>query len=125
MRHPFLAAFAILGALALAGCNGPADCSSDASSRTVTVRAAKPGVSAVQCWSGCAPDSRDLDATRSGGWTATLADDQPSRVTLAAVDPDGGVLFAQRFKVEWAGCPATPTKRELVLFRPEGGTTSR
>ena len=121
MRHPMLAACAILGGLALGACSGPTDCGPDASSRTVTVTAAKPGVTGVECWSGCAPGSRDLEATESGDWTATLADDQPDRVTLAAVDADG-VIFAQRFNVEWAGCPAAPTERELVLLRPEGGT---
>ena len=122
MRHPMVAAFAILSVLTLGACSSPTECSPDASSSTVMVRAAKPGVPAVQCWSGCAPESRELEATGSGEWTATLDDAQPDRVTLAAVSADGGVLFAERFNVEWAGCPAAPTERELVLLRPEGGT---
>ncbi len=121
MRHPMLAAFAILGALALCACTGQTDCGADAASSTVTVTAAKPGVTGVECWSGCAPGQRDLDATGSGAWTATLAEGEPDRLTLAARGADG-VIFAQRFNVEWAGCPAAPTERELVLLRPEGGT---
>jgi formylmethanofuran dehydrogenase subunit E len=121
MRHPFLAAFVVLGVLALGACSDQTDCSPNESSSTVTVTAAKPGVTGVECWSGCAPGQRDLEASGSGEWTATLAEGEPDRVTLAARGDDG-VNFAQRFNVEWAGCPAAPTERELVLLRPEGGT---
>lgn len=123
MRRPLVAAVAIAGAVMLAACSGPpADCRPDAASSIVTVHVAKPGVTGVQCWSGCAPEARDLEATGSGDWTATLADEQPERLTLAALGAGGQLVFAQRFNVEWSGCPAAPLERELVLLRPEGGT---
>jgi hypothetical protein len=125
MRRRLLAAFAVIGAVTLGACSGPTECGPDASSSTITVRAAKPGVSAVQCWSGCAPEARELEPTGSDEWTATLAEDRPERLTLAAHGAGGGLLFAERFNVEWSGCPAAPVERELVLLRPEGGTGAR
>ncbi|HEX6955942.1 MAG TPA: hypothetical protein VF156_13800, partial [Agromyces sp.] len=47
------------GVLLLAGCAPSGDCAPAAP--TVTVRAAKPGVASVQCWSGCADGVRLLD----------------------------------------------------------------
>jgi hypothetical protein len=108
-------------AIALSGCTA-AECAPDEGSRTVTVHAVKPGIAAVQCWSGCAPDVRELESQASAEWTALLADDRPETVTLAARDADGGLLFGQRFHVEWAGCPATASPGVLELFRPEGGS---
>ncbi|HZW42112.1 MAG TPA: hypothetical protein VFE99_07400 [Agromyces sp.] len=108
-------------AIALTGCTA-SECAPDEASRTVTVRTAKPGIGAVQCWSGCAPGVRDLESGANEEWTALLADDRPESVTLAARDADGGLLFGQRFHVEWSGCPAGPDPDVLELFRPEGGS---
>ena len=108
-------------AIALTGCTAT-ECAPDEASRTVTVRTAKPGIGAVQCWSGCAPDVRELEPAASDEWTALLADDRPDSVTVAARDADGGLLFGQRFHVEWSGCPAGPNPDVLELFRPEGGS---
>lgn len=117
-------AIAIAGALALAtgGCTA-ADCAPDEASATIAVRSVKPGVAAVQCWSGCADGVRDLepDADAEGGWIVPLATDRPDTVTLAARDAHGSLLFGQRFQVEWSGCPATPTRTVLELLQPEGG----
>jgi hypothetical protein len=45
-------AAAALIVLVLAGCSGTPDCSPSEHSRAVAVHVVKPGVSAVQCWSG-------------------------------------------------------------------------
>jgi hypothetical protein len=111
----------LAAAIALSGCSA-AECAPDEGSRTVTVHAVKPGNAAVQCWSGCAPDVRELESQASAEWTALLADDRPETVTLAARDADGGLLFGQRFHVEWSGCPAAPNPDVLELVRPEGGS---
>jgi hypothetical protein len=116
-----IAGFVGVAAIALTGCTAT-ECAPDEASRTVTVRTAKPGIAAVQCWSGCAPDVRDLEPVASDEWTALLSDDRPESVTLAARDADGGLLFGQRFHVEWSGCPAGPNPDVLELFRPEGGS---
>jgi hypothetical protein len=108
-------------ALALGGCTA-AECPPDEASATVTVRAVKPGIAAVQCWSGCADGVRDLEADAEGGWVLPLATDRPATVTLAARDSDGGLLFGQRFQLEWSGCPAAPTRDVLELLQPEGGS---
>jgi hypothetical protein len=115
---------ACAGALALAGCAptgdcGPADAAADAA---VTVRAAKAGVASVQCWSGCAEGVRLLEPSGDDRWMVPLADDLPAAVTLAARADDGTLRFAQRFHLEWSGCPAAPTESQLVLLRPEGGS---
>jgi hypothetical protein len=105
---------------AMSGC-APADC--DAESTSVTVHAAKPGIVAVQCWSGCAAGGRELVAAATDGeWTAELAADRPASVTLAARDASGGLIFAQRFHLDWSGCPAEPSHEVLELLEPEGGT---
>ncbi|WP_307040445.1 hypothetical protein [Agromyces ramosus] len=120
-------AIAIAAALALAtgGCT-PAECAPDEASATVTVHAVKPGVAAVQCWSGCADEVRDLepgaDDDSNGSWIVPLATDRPETVTLAARDAHGSLLFGQRFQVEWSGCPAAPTRDVLELLQPEGGS---
>lgn len=114
-----LIAIAAAGALALAGCAPADDCGPDAD--TVTVRAAKPGVASVQCWSGCVEGVRLLEPSGDDRWTVPLADDRPAAVTLAARAGDGTLRFAQRFHLEWSGCPAAPAESELVLLRPEGG----
>jgi hypothetical protein len=109
--------------LVLAGFTStPDDCPPDAASATVTARAAKPGVAAVQCWSGCAEGVRLLEASDAGTWSVPLATDRPDTVTLAARAGDGSLRFAQRFRLEWSGCPAAPSQTELVLLRPEGGS---
>lgn len=107
--------------LAASGCTAT-DCAPDAASSIVTVHAVKPGVAAVQCWSGCAPGVRELEPAGDDEWSVQLADDRPQTVTLAARDAEGGLLFGQRFRLEWSGCPAAPTRTELELFEPEGGT---
>ena len=105
------------------GCTAPAECAPDAGSRTVTVHVVKPGVGAVQCWSGCAADARELDpAGTADVWTANLAADRPESMTLAARDASGALLFAQRYRLRWSGCPATPSPDEFELLRPEGGS---
>lgn len=114
-----LIAVASAGVLALAGCAPTGDCGPDAD--TVTARAVKPGVASVQCWSGCAEGVRLLERAGDGRWTVPLADDRPTAVTLAARADDGTLRFAQRFRLEWSGCPAAPAESELVLLRPEGG----
>ena len=115
-------AIAIAAALALAtgGCTA-ADCAPDEASATIAVRAVKSGVSAVQCWSGCAEGVRELESG-DDGWIVPLGTDRPETVTLAARDADGGLLFGQRFQIEWSGCPATPTRDVLELLQPEGGS---
>jgi hypothetical protein len=116
---------AAIAALALVGCSGTPDCGPSERSRTVTVHAVKPGVAAVQCWSGCEPGARDLEPAAGAGqrtWSVHLADDEPASVTLAARDPEGDLLYAERFRLEWAGCPAAPTRTELELLRPEAGS---
>jgi hypothetical protein len=117
IRSVIVLAFA--GALALAGCAPTGDCGPDVA--TATARAAKPGVASVQCWSGCAEGVRLLEPAGDGRWTVPLADDRPAAVTLAARADDGTLRFAQRFHLEWSGCPAAPAESELVLLRPEGG----
>jgi hypothetical protein len=114
---------ACAGALALAGCAPTGDCGADDdAAAAVTVHAAKAGVASVQCWSGCAEGVRLLEPSGDDRWSAPLADDRPASVTLAARADDGTLRFAQRFHLEWAGCPAAPTESELVLLRPEGGS---
>jgi hypothetical protein len=111
---------AVAAVFAMNGC-APADC--DAESTSVTVHAVKPGIVAVQCWSGCVAGGRELVAAANNGeWTAELASDRPASVTLAARDASGGLIFAQRFHLDWSGCPAEPSQEVLELFRPEGGT---
>lgn len=118
-----VAAVAAVAVLALAGCTGTPDCSPSEHSRTIAVHAVKPGVATVQCWSGCEPGGRELEPTGvEGEWKAHLADDEPPSVTLAARDAAGGLLFAERFRLQWAGCPAAPTRTELDLLRPEAGS---
>jgi hypothetical protein len=112
-------ALACVGVLGLAGCAPAGDCAPDGA--TVTVRAEKPGVASVQCWSGCAEAVRLLEPSGDDRWTVPLADDRPAAVTLAARADDGTLRFAQRFHLEWSGCPAAPAESELVLLRPEGG----
>jgi hypothetical protein len=116
---------ACAGALALTGCAPTGDCGADEAApadAAVTVRAAKAGVASVQCWSGCAEGVRLLEASGDDRWAVPLADDRPAAVTLAARADDGTLRFAQRFHLEWSGCPAAPTESELVLLRPEGGS---
>jgi hypothetical protein len=124
-NHRAVVAFASMIAVAIAvvasGCTAT-DCAPDAASSTITVHAVKPGVAAVQCWSGCAPGVRELQSAGDDEWRVQLADDRPETVTLAARDAEGGLLFGQRFRLEWSGCPAAPTRTELELFEPEGGT---
>ncbi|WP_353826645.1 hypothetical protein [Agromyces sp. SYSU T0242] len=115
-------AVATAAALALAGCAPDGDCTPDESARTLTVRAAKPGTAEVQCWSGCADGTRLLEHADDAHWTVPLADGRPDTVTLAARADDGSLRFAQRFHLDWTGCPAAPRESELVLFRPEGGS---
>lgn len=117
----FAVAMAAALALAMGGCTA-AECSPDEASATVTVRAVKPGVEAVHCWSGCADGVRELESDADGGWVVPLATDWPDTVTLAARDADGGLLFGQRFQLEWSGCPATPNRTVLELLQPEGGS---
>ncbi|MEI5584853.1 MULTISPECIES: hypothetical protein [unclassified Agromyces] len=112
-------AIACASVLGLAGCAPASDCAPDGP--TATVRAAKPGVASVQCWSGCADGVRLLERSGDDRWTVPLAGDRPAAVTLAARADDGTLRFAQRFRLEWAGCPAVPAEAELVLLRPEGG----
>jgi hypothetical protein len=109
--------------LVLAGCSGTPDCSPSEHSRAVAVHVVKPGVSAVQCWSGCEPGGRELEpAGGEGEWTAHLAADEPESVTLAARDARGELLYAERFRLQWEGCPAAPTRTEFELLRPEAGS---
>ncbi|GAA1809341.1 hypothetical protein GCM10009749_17270 [Agromyces neolithicus] len=111
----------MVAVFAMSGCTA-SDCSDEASA-TVMVRSVTPDVVTVQCWSGCVDGAREL--TKSSGedvWAAELATDQPESVTLAARDASGGLRFAQRFHLEWSGCPATPNPDVLELLRPEGGT---
>ena len=122
---PSIAATAVALAVALltSGCTARAECAPDAESRTVTVHVVKPGVGAVQCWSGCEADAGELDpAGAADVWTAHLAADRPESMTLAARDASGALLFAQRYRLRWSGCPATPSPDEFELFRPEGGS---
>jgi hypothetical protein len=117
-----VAAVAAAVVLVLSGCSGTPDCGPSEHSRAITVRVVKPGVATVQCWSGCEPGGHELEpAGGEGEWTAHLADDQPGSVTLAARGASGDLLYAERFRLQWAGCPATPTRTELELLRPEAG----
>ncbi len=110
----------LISTLALSGCVAPAcDASSPA---PLEVRSVKPGIASVQCWSGCAADARTLELVADGEWMAQLDDARPASVTLAARDASGGLLFAQRFHLEWAKCSATPSPASLELLEPEGGT---
>ncbi|MGR2752885.1 hypothetical protein [Agromyces arachidis] len=113
-------AIVLVGLPLLSGCAADADCTPEPAV-VVEVRAAKPGTASVQCWSGCADGVRLLERTGADGWTVPLAAGRPQTVTLAARAEDGSLRFAQRFRLEWAGCPAAPVDRELVLLRPEGG----
>jgi hypothetical protein len=107
-------------ALALSGCVAPS--CNDPSSVSIPVHAVKPGIASVQCWSGCAADSRTLESVADGEWMAQLDDTRPASVTLAARDASGGLRFAQRFHLEWEECSATPRPASLELLAPEGGT---
>ena len=122
-RAPVGAVVAAAALLGLSGCSGPPDCGPSEHSRAITVRVVKAGVATVQCWSGCEPGGRELEpGAEEGEWTAHLADDEPASVTLAARDAAGGLLYAERFRLQWAGCPVTPTRTELELLRPEAGS---
>ena len=114
------AVLALMLALALSGCVAPG-CDAP-SSASIPVHAVKPGIAAVQCWSGCAPDARTLEPVADGEWMAQLDDSRPTSVTLAARDASGGLRFAQRFTLEWDECSATPRPASLELLAPEGGT---
>ena len=122
-RAPVGVVVAAVALLGLSGCSGAPDCGPSEHSRAITVRVVKPGVATVQCWSGCEPGGRELEpAGGEGEWTAHLADDEPASVTLAARDAGGELLYAERFRLQWAGCPVTPTRTELELLRPEAGS---
>ena len=119
-RNHASAVLALMLPLALSGCVAP---SCDApSSVSIPVHAVKPGIASVQCWSGCAPDSRTLESVADGEWMAQLDDARPTSVTLAARDESGDLRFAQRFHLEWEECSATPRPASLELLAPEGGT---
>ena len=118
LNHAF-AVLALTAAFALSSCAASCDAPSSSS---IPVHAAKPGIASVQCWSGCAPDSRTLESVADGEWMARLDDARTTSVTLAARDASGGLLFAQRFQLEWEECSATPRPAALELLAPEGGT---
>ncbi|GAA1769855.1 hypothetical protein GCM10009747_33790 [Agromyces humatus] len=120
MEFALVAAAAALAAT-LAGCTAP-DCR-DETSTSITVHTIKPGAVSVQCWSGCIEGGRELaPPTTDGEWTAELDVDQPTSITLAVRGASGGLLFAERFRLEWSGCPATPSPDVLELLQPEGGS---
>lgn len=114
------AVLALLLALTLSACVAPG-CDAP-SSVSIPVHVVKPGIASVQCWSGCAADSRTLEPVADGEWMARLDDARPASVTLAARDESGELRFAQRFTLEWEECSATPRPASLELLAPEGGT---
>ncbi|MCD2443454.1 hypothetical protein LQ757_14325 [Agromyces sp. SYSU K20354] len=91
-RERAAGALALMASLALCGCSAPA---CDAPSPTsIAVTSTKSGIASVQCWSGCAPNARELEPADEGEWMALLGESRPTSVTLAARDESGGLLFA-------------------------------
>ena len=88
---------------------------------SIPVHAVKSGIASVQCWSGCAPDSRTLEPVADGEWVAH----SPTRVRPRSPSPRASVgrsSIRQRSTSSGRSARRRPDLPRSNSSSPEGGT---